>query len=250
MRKNIDFNFTDIHTHILFNVDDGPSDAESGKDMLAKAYEEGIRRIVATPHYHPGKCLMQYKEVKQHFDEFVLTAKDLYPDVELFLGREFYYTSDIIENEELLPELSINNTQYVMIEFYPAVEYSYVRTSVNNIIQLGFIPIIAHIERYNCFLKEKDCNLIWEIKRMGAVIQVNAGSVSGEMGSSLKKFCKKLLKEELVDVIGTDAHSNSRRAPRMMDAAKLILKKYGEEYARKVLYENADKILNGIELDS
>ena len=129
------------------------------------------------------------------------------------------------------------------MEFHPTVEYSYLRTGINNIMQMGYLPIIAHIERYICILENWE--LAWELKDMGAVIQVNAGSVVGTAGSKVKKFVKRLMKEQIVDLIGTDAHSSGRRAPRMQECAKYVYRKYGESYARDMLHDNAEKILRG-----
>ena len=60
MRKLTTFHYVDIHSHILYGVDDGPDNIETSIEMMKIAYDEGIRKIVATPHYHPGKCTMGY----------------------------------------------------------------------------------------------------------------------------------------------------------------------------------------------
>lgn len=243
MRKNTDFNYVDIHSHILFGVDDGPDNIETSREMMVTAYEEGIRKIVATPHYHPGKCTLTYEELRKRFELFKEQVKDICPQIELQLGREIYYTSDVLDELEKGTNLSMENTKYVLLEYHPTVEYSYLRTSINNVMQMGYIPIIAHIERYLCILENWE--LAWELKNMGAVIQVNAGSVIGTSGSKVKKFVKRLMKEEIVDVIGTDAHSNGRRAPRIQECAKYVCRKYGEEYAKAVLRDHAERILKG-----
>ena len=243
MRKHIDFNYVDIHSHILFGVDDGPDNIETSREMLKIAYEEGIRKIVATPHYHPGKCTIEYDNLRKRFEIFKENMKNVYPQIELKLGREVYYTSDIAEELEKGINLSMENTKYILLEFHPTVEYSYLRTGINNIMQMGYLPIIAHIERYICVLENWELAL--ELKEMGAVIQVNAGSVVGTAGSKAKKFVKRLMKEQIVDLIGTDAHSSGRRAPRMQECAKYIYRKYGENYARDMFHDNAEKILRG-----
>jgi protein-tyrosine phosphatase len=243
MRKNVEFNYVDIHCHIMFGVDDGPDNLETSREMIMMAHEEGIYKIVATPHYHPGKCTMEYDELKKRFELFKEHMKDVCPQVELQLGREIYYTSDVLEALEAGKRLTMEDTKYILVEYHPTVEYSYLRTSINNLMQMGYTPVIAHIERYICVLE--DWKLAWELRNMGAVIQVNAGSVTGGSGSKVKKFIKRLMKEELVDVVGTDAHSSGRRAPRMRECAQYICKKYGEEYAKAVLRDNAERILRG-----
>ena len=78
---------------------------------------------------------------------------------------------------------------------------------------------------------------------------MNSDTVVGNQGSKIKKFVKHLLNDELVDVIGTDAHSNSHRAPRMAECADYLFKKYGDEYALRLLRENSITILNGEYID-
>jgi protein-tyrosine phosphatase len=241
--KGLEFNYVDIHCHIMFGVDDGPDEIQTSREMLVTAHSEGIRKIVATPHYHPGKCTMQYEELSKKFEDFKNMAKGICPDLKLYLGREVYYTSDILQELEEDSNISMNNTKYVLLEYQPSAEYSYLRTSINNVCQEGYIPIIAHVERYMCILK--DWERIYELKNMGAAIQVNANSVIGEAGTTVKKVIKKLMKNGLVDLVATDAHSNGKRAPRMQECAKYICKKYGQEYAQAVLCDNAECILQG-----
>lgn len=244
MRKSIDFNYVDIHSHILYGVDDGPDNIETSREMMMIAYAEGIRKIVATPHFHPGKCTMGYEELRKRFELFKEQMKDVCPQIELRLGREVYYTSDVLDDLEKDVNLSMENTKYILVEYYPTVEYSYIRTSINNILQMGYTPIIAHIERYICVFE--DWKLARELKSMGAIIQVNASSVlGGSIGGKMKKFVKRLMKEEIVDLIGTDAHSDGRRSPRMQECATYIFKKFGADYAKAVLHDNAEHILAG-----
>jgi protein-tyrosine phosphatase len=174
MKKNIDFNYVDIHCHIMFGVDDGPNNMETSREMMLMAQEEGIYKIVATPHYHPGKCTMGYEELNKRFELFKEHMKDVCPQVELQLGREIYYTSDVLDDLEAGKRLTMEDTKYILVEYHPTVEYSYLRTSINNLMQMGYTPVIAHIERYICVLE--DWELAWELHNMGAAIQVNAGS--------------------------------------------------------------------------
>ncbi len=98
MRKLTTFHYVDIHSHILYGVDDGPDNIETSIEMMKIAYDEGIRKIVATPHYHPGKCTMGYEQLRRNFELFKEQMKDVCPEIELALGREIYYTSDILDD--------------------------------------------------------------------------------------------------------------------------------------------------------
>ena len=186
---------------------------------------------------------MDYDELYRIFEIFKEQVKDTCPEMQFALGREIYYTSDIPDELEAGKHLTMGNSKYVLVEYQPTVDYNYLRTSISNIIQMGYIPLIAHIERYMCIVKEID--RAYELSNMGAFIQVNASSVIGESGKDIKKFIKKLMKDEMVDVIGTDAHSNGGRAPRIRECAEYICKKFGYDYAKRVLHDNAELILQG-----
>ena len=85
----------------------------------------------------------------------------------------------------------------------------------------------------------KDVRKIEELKNQGSLIQVNASSIIGEQGFGTKLFVKKLLKSELIDFVGTDAHHYEKRAPHMEKCANYLVSKVSAEYASAILYKNA-----------
>ena len=142
MRKLTTFHYVDIHSHILYGVDDGPDNIETSIEMMKIAYDEGIRKIVATPHYHPGKCTMGYEQLRRNFELFKEQMKDVCPEIELALGREIYYTSDILDDLEAQAHLTMEDSKYILIEYHPTVEYSYLRTSISNVMQMGYTLLL------------------------------------------------------------------------------------------------------------
>jgi protein-tyrosine phosphatase len=101
----------------------------------------------------------------------------------------------------------------------------------------GFIPIVAHVERY-VYISISD---VLEIKSMGGLIQVNAGSLVGDVKGRLKRRVKKLIKLSLVDFIASDAHAS--RHNYLKSAYDYVNKKFGNETANKLFIENAKKII-------
>ena len=243
MKKVIANGYIDIHSHILADVDDGAGSLTISMEMLAIAYKEGIRGIIATPHYHPGKSIIEYNELRVKFEELKESTKRVYPDMKLYLGREVYYTSDVLEAIEHGVKLTIEDSNYILVEYSPRTDYNYLRMSINNIRQAGLIPILAHVERYQCMVA--DIERVEELREMGAVIQVNVGSILGQGGRGIKKYTRQLLKNGLIDVVATDAHSAGTRAPRIQECAEYLVKKYGLEYAEDLLIYNPEKIIEG-----
>lgn len=240
--------FVDIHSHIIPGVDDGSKSLQMSLDMLEKAYYDGIRTIVATPHYHPGKSKCSASKIRKHYEQLRENMKKVYPDMSLYLGREVYcdYSAvEALENEEEL--LTMNDSGYVLLEFSPGVEYSSMMNHIRRVIMLGYKPILAHIERYMC-LVEKSANA-QEIKNQGVIIQINAATITGNPGWKVKNFVKKMLRRKVVDIIATDAHDMDLRAPHMADAYEYVEKKYGYDMAKRLFFTNPYRIINDEEGD-
>lgn len=234
--------FIDIHSHILFDVDDGAEDELTSVKMLEMAYRDGIRTVVATPHFHPVRCKSTKDKIQQNFDKLNEVVKKLHPDMRLYLGREVLYATGIEEKILLDKVFNINHTDYVLVEFSAHDSFQYIRTSLNNVLLSGNIPILAHVERYQSIVQ--DWKQVYELRSLGTVIQVNAASVTGDCGWTIKRFTKRLLKEHLVDVIATDAHSIGKRAPFLSKCVLYIEKKYGSDYANDLAIINPFKIIN------
>ena len=243
MKKGITSGYIDIHSHILAEVDDGSRSMSMSMTMLDIAYKEGIRGIIATPHYHPGKSMITYDKLLEKFGEFKKAAKSIHPDMKLYLGREVFYTSDALEAIESGAKLTIENNRYLLVEYSTITDFHYIRASVNNIVQAGLIPILANIERYECLVK--NIEYVEDLRDMGAIIQVNAASIIGQGGRGAKSYTKKLLKNQYIDVVATDAHSDGTRAPRMNECAAYLVKKYGQEYTEDILIYNPERIIEG-----
>jgi protein-tyrosine phosphatase len=234
--------YIDIHSHILPQLDDGSRSMEQTMSMLKIAYSDGIRTIIATPHFREGNITT----TKQMMEDCIAKVKcemgEDIPQINILIGSEIYYSHEVVEliKEKLIPTMA--GTRYVLVEFSPVAEYSYIKNGLQQFIFEGYIPILAHVERYENLTK--DLNQIKDLIDMGAYIQVNAMSIIGEMGRTSKKIAKILLKYNWIHLVATDAHSDGTRAPRLKKTIEYISKKYGEAYSKELLFDNPSKILN------
>ena len=166
----------DIHTHILPDVDDGAKDADETKRMLRVASDEGIDAIVATPHF---TCGMSKKETQKRIQLYEAVRnwwKKQEPDKELYLGNELFYGESLVEALEEGVALTMNGTKYVLVEFPIYAEFLYIQKAVRTLQYAGYLPIIAHVERYE---NMQDRGKIQSLVDMGAYMQVNVSSVIG-----------------------------------------------------------------------
>lgn len=236
--------YADIHAHIIPGVDDGAKDRSTAFAMLRIAYEDGIRMIVATPHYHPDKVTLDDEEIYQRFLAFQEEACKELPGISLYYGREIYGNHDAAE--KLLKKegkLTLCNTSYVLVEFSVTSDYQYMINLLKKIMMSGYIPVIAHAERYECLMFRED--RIRELRSMNMVIQVNAMSITGKCGKNVQRYMKCLLRHGLVDVVATDAHSAQNRCPRMKEAAAYVARKCGNEMVEKLFIRNPQLIIEG-----
>jgi protein-tyrosine phosphatase len=153
--------------------------------------------------------------------------------------------SEILDNINSGRCHTLADTDYVLTEYSFTTEFSYIKEYTGRLLSCGYIPIIAHAERYGCFAKKPE--LTSEIAAMGAMIQVNADSILGIDGNALKKTCKKLLKKRLAHIVASDAHGTKERMSHMHECCQYVSKKYGEDYARELFFENAMRIIQEAE---
>lgn len=228
----------DVHSHILPAIDDGSSGMEESLEMLKIAYSEGIRTMIATPHNMPGKGCPSKATVLKRLDLLQQTAADEGIDIRILPGTEYFFREEVLhllEEGEVIP---LADSRCILLEFDPSVGRTYVKNAIREVLALEYIPVIAHVERYERLMMNKQ-EAVNELRTMGALIQVNCGSVIGNAGFRVKRNVKAMLERGWVDFIGTDAHSSRHRAPRMQECAKYLKKRYDSEYCDRLLNAKA-----------
>ena len=232
----------DIHCHILPGVDDGAKDMEQSMRMIRTAYESGIRDFILTPHYKEGRHNASVPTIRRRLEEVRREAGKRGMKVSLYAGNEILYSGEAAERLEEGRALSLAGSRYVLIEFYPAHPFPYIRNALDEIGGMGYEPVLAHAERYECLLK--DWENVRELKELNVGIQVNAASITGALGFGVKRFTDRLLKERLVDYVGTDAHDDGKRSPDVRKCLSCLYRKYDPAYVDAVCYGNAKRIVN------
>lgn len=236
--------YFDIHCHYLYGVDDGSKSPEMTLRMLDDAYNQGVRNVILTPHYNPKAFKMGIRDLKERYEEFrELVKREGHPDMKFWLGSEiFYHKGTTPEEMREGHVISMAKSRYILLEFHTNVEFSYIETAVGEAQGAGYIPILAHIERFDAL--RGNLEKVSLIKDEGALIQVNASTIIGEDGFGIKSFAKKLLKNRLIDFVATDAHRDSKwRTPNLGAAAEYIYKKCSESYADEIFIHNPRMIV-------
>lgn len=237
----------DIHCHIIPQVDDGSNSFEETMKMAKQAERLGYTKIVATPHYIDTDVKFTADFIQDSVNKLNVEFEKNNIDIKMYPGNEIFFTNDM--HTLLVDEkaLKIGDTRYVLFEF-PMFNSKplNMKNEVYNLIASGYIPIIAHPERY-IFTKDAYSDFM-ELIDMGALMQINLGSISGTYGKLAKKNVKKLLKKNMVHFIATDSH-NSERVYDMFDKCmKKIRKIIGSEKLYFIL-GNGEKMLRDEEVE-
>ena len=225
--------FTDIHSHVIWGVDDGAETKEETFKMLREAVEDGIDRIICTPHVTPGVYEFPEEAFQEHFREAVeYIGKEGLP-LRLYRGAELLWTEN---TPRLLREhqvATMAGTNYAMIEFSPTDSREKIYDALQKVAGAGVVPIIAHMERYPAIGKMAQ---VKEMKsRFRAMVQINARSLARKQPLMRRGFFDALYKDGYVDFVATDTHSIPGRETCMTAGMTALKEKYGEEVYRRIL---------------
>lgn len=203
----------DIHSHIIPEVDDGSSSMTMSLEMLRMAVKNGSTTIVATPHAFSHVCTYEKPEQLRHaFQQLKQEARDLSLPITILQGAENFFDSRLAEYLVQFPDLlTLNNSDYFLLEFPPDFIFPGSEQFIYNVMNEGFIPIIAHPERNRIFRSKPQ--LLHRFLQIGALSQVTAGSIRGDFGTSARTAALEFIKHNMVHVIASDAHHTQVRTP-------------------------------------
>lgn len=226
--------FSDIHSHILFNTDDGPQSKEEMFSLVDKIYEEGIRHLCLTSHFHPGYYGNNTSKKNQAYETLLEYTSKKYPDLFLYPGNELHYSPDCVSwlHEGLCHTL--NHSRYVLVDFPHRTAYKDVYNGLKSLLSAGYIPVLAHAERYRISKKQ-----VISLKQLGVLIQLNAQAILGKSGWFEKMKTKKILSKHLADFVATDTHDLTYRPPNLKKCYQYLQMRYGKSYADHLCLNHA-----------
>ena len=231
----------DIHTHILPNIDDGPRSMDLTIEILKKEYEDGVRTIFATSHFRRGMFEPDLDRLYRRYQEVREKAQEVAGDLEILLGCEFHANMEMVETLKNRERPTMGGTRCVLTEFKNNSEKSFIKERCYALLSHGYQPIIAHAERYEAIRKNMD--FLYDLVKMGNYVQLNSQSIIGDDGFFIKQFCKKAMQNNLVHFVGSDVHDMGKREPTMGRCTVYLNKLMGEDYTRKLLIRNPQKLI-------
>ena len=229
--------FMDCHSHILFGIDDGAKTIENSLSILTKMQALGFERIILTPHYR-GRYLANNKEKQAVLDKLNSTLKDNNINIKLYLANEVKITSNMLELINNNTIKTINN--YLFLELPFDTKIYNLKKIIYELQSNNIKVILVHPERYP-YMTLGD---FIELNDNDVYLQVNYESILGKYGIKAKSMVRKLLKKDIVYLLGTDVHRDSTIMFKKFDRMnKKIIRLVGEEQFKNLSYNNIKKII-------
>ncbi|ABO51500.1 PHP C-terminal domain protein [Desulforamulus reducens MI-1] len=234
----------DLHCHILPNIDDGAKDQAISLEMAAKAVQEGITTIIATPHCIPEVYFTERQAILSAVAELQKLLDGAGLPLKILPGMEVHLTLDAAQRLAQGSALTLNDTgKYVLLEFPMNHVPAYSGQVIFEIMLKGIKPILAHPERNREIIESPQ--VLYQLQEKGCLVQVTAGSLTGRFGSKIQQLTQDFVRLGWVDFIASDAHDPIKR-PFLLREARLVVEELvGRERALQLVLGNPEKVTKG-----
>jgi protein-tyrosine phosphatase len=235
----------DFHNHLMPGVDDGAADDAEARAGLDALWAQGVQLIVATPHIegsltqHSRQLEVRLAELDEGWRRLQDAAADRYAGLVLKRGAEVML--DTPDPDVSDGRIRLDGGKYVLVEYPFMMVPPQSARVLDHIVAGGHIPIIAHPERYANVTTSSTLPQEW--REHGALLQVNAGSITGRYGPQARANVLLLLQRGFADFMCSDYHA--RGIPATSSAYAALLQVDGREHAELLMNVNPRRVLEG-----
>jgi len=239
----------DIHTHILPGVDDGPESLSEAVEMCRLAAADGIEAVVATPHQRHEQWIntdrVRLEKLRRQVQREVGTSP------RVILGAEIAVDSELLSELEssvgggLVP---LAGSRYLLLELNPLGIGPDPLWLVHELAIEGWAPVFAHAEAVPWLAG--NLGLMERLAQRGALFQITARAVTGELGRNMKARCRTLVDAGLVHFVASDMHGTVERPPGLSQARQAIVSRWGESTARRLTEIHPRAVIENRSLDN
>ena len=203
----------DCHTHVIPGVDDGARRMDESLAMLSLLQADGATTVVATSHMFPARFNNQPDDLRRGFAALQEAAHAAQIDIELALGAEHYLDEGFGERIAAGKVLPFGPERYVLFETTTGRHAPpSLLTVVHDLSDRGYVPLVAHIERYAYLRGEEGQEMVEDLRAAGARFQVNrtVGKANRPGLGSRGKMIAWLAELDWIDEVGSDLHRPTR----------------------------------------
>ena len=232
----------DVHSHILPDLDDGSPDVHHSIAVMKEAARQGVQTIFATPHSWDGVFDCRKADILSAW-QLLSEAKEMsHIDIQVLPGAEVHVSHDLIKRFDAGDLLTLGDAgRFLLLELPSMFIVNAMFHLIRQLDDRGVVPVIAHAERNPMIAGRLE--LAEEFRFHGAVLQVTAGSLTGDFGKPVLKTARTLLEKDLVFCLGSDWHPG--RKYQMKQAEKKLLKWIGRLRTESLLWNNPMQLVEG-----
>ncbi len=231
----------DLHCHILPGVDDGAATMEDAVAMARVAVNDGITKMVATPHGAEWLYTGTLDETTARVQEVQAELDRLGIRLELLPGLEAYVAPDLAASTRQAI-YTLNSSRYMLVEFPLQSIPIYAEQVLFDLQLKQIVPIIAHPERNQAIAAKPE--MLWPMVERGMLVQVTAGSLTGLFGAKTREVAELLLTKQVAHIIASDAHSATWRSPELSAAMARAAELIGQDAAEAMVGATPEAILH------
>lgn len=236
----------DIHTHILYGMDDGAKDFDTMLLMARTAVLNNVSALIATPHHANERYWNPADLVRQRVNEANEALQDVEISLTIYPGHEVRLYQDLTRDIQDQNVITLNDSRYLLLELPSSHVPSYAVDTVYELQLLGITPVIAHPERNAGIARN-----ILELQKLieaGALAQVTTHSLTGHFGRSVRRLAMELCRRHLVHLIASDAHNPHSRNCNMKQALDMVVNSLGQNY-HDYYITNARAVLDDLPIE-
>jgi protein-tyrosine phosphatase len=234
----------DLHSHILPTIDDGARSLDVSVQMARIAVADGIHTMACTPHIYPGLYLNDKPGISR-FRNALQGVLDLEKiPLKLVVGADVHLVPDLLSGLRNGTIPTLNDSRYILLEPSHHVAPPRFADSIFQLVVAGYTPVITHPERLTWI--EGHYPVFVNLIQQGAWIQVTADALTGLFGPRAKYWAEKFVGEGHTHILASDAHSNTKRTPRLSPGLAVAERLLGAKEARRLVVDRPAAILENL----
>lgn len=231
----------DLHSHVLYGVDDGSKTMEMSMEMIEQSIREGVTHLALTPHHIKDVVTTAMDNKEEYIRKFKQLEKIYQGRIQLIPSLEIMFYENMLEDLENGTLMGYGAKKTVLVE-YNLLDFPLASEAVfYEMKKAGYQVILAHPERNHAL--QEDVEILYHLHDLGVLFQLNAGSLKGQFGSTVKNFALRLVEKNLIHAIGSDGHSPSQRNMKIKYAYDKIKELNPPLYEN--IMENAKNLIQG-----
>jgi tyrosine-protein phosphatase YwqE len=202
----------DVHSHLLPALDEGAKNLEESLELITELRKLGFQKLILTPHIMTGFYPNSPHKIQQHLLVLRESLAERNIGVEIEAAAEYYldvfFLKELLAKHELLTFDSEDGKKYILFETQHLHEPKQLFEAIKRIFRRGYIPVLAHPERYNYL--QRDRLLVHQLYETGLLFQVNINSFSGYYGNESRELAEYLSVAQMISFLGTDCHKHEQ----------------------------------------